>query len=285
MKYILEYNQYNKDENLKKYRQIDEQGYIKTGIIRIDDDYEPDDVEYKQEKVYVPNYVNEWHYYDNTDPDISIFDNLESALKDLEICGSYTDVKDGYSPVKVTRIFFKEGWIDKNGEIYDLEDELLDVYQIIDFPSDIKISDDIIASKSFDPPNVEVDNLHDMVRDRFRTGEGLLDTYEIDGYELKIDWSDCASGKYCRINIYDLEDEKVGHIQMRISNHSYNPRNNDESALKGDFISLVITNKDETAHRFLGRYNLCFDGYDDIQDVIDALNERVSDILFFWDMC
>lgn len=285
MKYILEYNQYNKEENLKKYRQIDQQGYIKTGIFRIVDDYEPDDAEYEQEKVYIPKYVNEWHYHDNTNPEISIFDNLESALKDLEISGSYTDVDNNYEPIKTTRLFFNLAWLDKNGEIYESDDELLSTYDIIDLPADITVSsDDIIDSKSFNAPNEESDNLYDEVLNYIKNGTNLITTYEIEGEEVIIDWSDCGYKKYSRINIYDNEEEPIGYIQLRISNHSYNPRNNDESARSGDFISLVVTNKDETKDVFHGKYNLNFDGYDSIEDVITALNDRVEEILNNWNI-
>ena len=113
-----------------------------------------------------------------------------------------------------------------------------------------------------------------------RLGEDIIEKYRIDGKPVKLITK--TIGKYTDIDIEDKIGNKIGKIQLRIADHSYNPQNNDLEARAGKFISVVITNNDATKNRFGGKYNLYFDPEKSYEYVIKKINEKIKDILNNW---
>lgn len=109
----------------------------------------------------------------------------------------------------------------------------------------------------------------------FNLRDDISGEYETDGVVVKIRGT--GSGKYGSVWIEDLTGDDIGSIELRISDHSYNPRNN--SSVGDGFISVVIANKDETKDRFRGMYNLYFDGDNSYEDIVDEVKERIQEIL------
>lgn len=78
-----------------------------------------------------------------------------------------------------------------------------------------------------------------------------------------------AKGKYSSLRIVDKEGDRIDRVQLRIADHTYNPRNNDDAARGGRFISVEIANVNATKGKFRTSYSLQFDGTDTYDDVLE----------------
>jgi len=257
--------------------------FIETGEKKTDNDYEPDDAEYNQRKVFVPVYFNLWHYADNTDPDSESFIDIDEAISDLPKPGRGEPDKY-FTPVKEMRLYLQEQLIDSKGDVADegkifSYKDFIDKYKDNDFVKQFGI-DDLITDNSFISRESTAETLLNEVY--FGIDKDLIKQYEENGVKLNI--STQKQGKYRTINVENEQGDEVGSIKLRIADHSYNPANNDVDAQSGNFISVEIANKNETAGRFHGKFGIQFTGDDNYNDVIDAVNERVKEIIDRWDI-
>lgn len=85
-----------------------------------------------------------------------------------------------------------------------------------------------------------------------------------------------GSSKYSTLFINDEDGEEEGTINLRIADHSYNPANNVGC---DNFISVEIANVNPTKGRYNGKYGIQFDGSNTYDEVLEAVIERVEDIL------
>jgi hypothetical protein len=127
------------------------------------------------------------------------------------------------------------------------------------------------------------DLLHEC---HFNLVQDISGEYETGGIEVKVQGRPDHSGytgKYSSLSIWDKDENDLGDIELRISDHSYNPRNNAGKSWDG-FISVVIANEDETKERFSGSYNLYFDGDNSYEDIVEQVKERIQEIIDGIDM-
>jgi DNA repair protein RadC len=276
-RYAKENKPLNQEEKIDLLRNTE---FIETGETRVDDNYEPDDAEYNQRRVFIPIFVNQWDYYPNTDPDSETFSSVDKATEDLLAPGDYSEVQKGYTPTKTTSLILKEAWIDSDNNIVDEGKNI--GYE--DFAYENKNNpfvkqfglDQIIDSKSFDDREktaniLESDVYSDIHKDLDKKYNGL---------NINIP----SRGKYRTISVENTKGDEVGSIQLRIADHSYNPSNNNDSARSGNFISVEIANKNETAKRFNGKHGLQFNGENTYDEIVGAVNDRIKEIIDSWDI-
>ena len=229
----------------------------------------------------LPVYVNEWHYADNTDPQREEFDSVNEALEDLRVAGDMSDISKYYTPIKQTMLMLKDVWISADNDIMDESDDLIsyDDWAYENDQNDFvnKFGEEgVIEDRYFDSRESSAEELENKVYSEI--GGDLPKKYK--GFNLKYQ----SSGKYRRISVENSKGENVGDIQLRIANHSYNPRNNDMYAKMGNFISIEIANKNETEGRFGGKYGIKFTGDDKYEDVVEATSERIGEIIDSWNL-
>ena len=255
--------------------------FIETGEKKIDENYEPDDAGRFQRKVLFLKYNNLWHYADNTDPDSELFNKINEAITDLTKEGRGEPDKD-YSPIKETILLLQENWVDIDNNVIE-EGDMISYSDFAysnpenDFVKEFGLENSI-AFKSFDTRESTADELLNKVY--FDIDKDIIKEYEENGVKLKI--STQKTGKYRSINIENENGDEIGSIKLRIADHSYNPQNNDIDAQSGNFISVEIANKNETEGRFHGKYGIQFTGDSEYNDVIDAVNERIKEIIYSW---
>lgn len=255
--------------------------FIETGETRIDKDYDIEDAEYEQRKVYVPIFVNKWDYAENTDPDIEKFYTLDEALKDLNIKGDMSEVNAYYTPTKETSVELKEVWLDRDGNEVEESDKNISYY---DWAYENKNNQFVkefgtegsIEIKTFDGRESTARELESKVY--FDLNKSIIKEYN--GLKIKSN----QSGKYRTIAVENSKGEEIGSIKLRIADHSYNPRNNDIDSQSGNFISIEIANKNETEGRFNGSYGIQFDGENTFSEVVESVNKRIIEIIDGWNI-
>ena len=296
-KYILSYEQYynivstknnknntefifeNHTDNVDVFSKFENIPNINTGEIRYDTNYDIDDAEYEQKKVLVPFFQVSWNYADNTNPDVEFFDNIHDAIKYLYKIGDTSELDKYYEPYKEMTLCFKVKWLDRNNE--EVEDDGIMNYE--DWSYKNKDSDfvkkyglnSLLDTKFFNSREKTSDELLNQVYLNLHTDIIKSYTYNDVGYTI----STPSRGKYRHITVYFNDTEKT--IILRISDHSYNPRNNDGMT---DFISVEIANKNETVGRFHGIHGLQFDGDDTYDDVVESVNSKIIDIIESWNI-
>lgn len=134
-------------------------------------------------------------------------------------------------------------------------------------------SEDTGILKSFGTREGNAEDL--LWKTRNNLPQDVCGAYDIEGQTLNL--TTHGSGKYNTLWVSDEQENELGDIKLRIADHSYNPRNNQDVDL--GFISVVIANQDETEDRFNGIHNLRYSGSDDYEDIVSAVKERIEEIL------
>lgn len=166
-------------------------------------------------------------------------------------------------------------------EFYDRFSKITDAADFIELNLEYDVQD--VDSLTIPEINESTDELIYEVQSEL--ANMLITEYEVDGYKLQL--SPNTRSKYNNLNVtanIDDEDYDVGTIELRIADHSYNPQNNSMNAREGNFISVVIANKNATKNKFSNAYSLYFDEDNDVNDVAEEVNERIDEILNSWNI-
>ena len=155
--------------------------------------------------------------------------------------------------------------------------ELIEEYGDIEFDSDWEeIVDDLIDIITDDFQDYSNDNYKELLHKDFgdinKSSQNLI--YDISS-ELKL------KGQYTRFDFEDLEENDKS-IQVRISDHSHNPKNNHWNNMDYN-ISIVIANKDNTIEKFnqLGKGNcneIYFKSDDTVEEIVERFNAELISI-------
>lgn len=253
-----------REQALVSLRTAQEVGYIDTG--KVDDE--------ERQIVLVPKYETNWDYAECSDPIRGYFDDIDEALEDVEEPGDLDLTDEYYEPSKRLIISFDKGYIDEEGDV-NITDENIS-YDEIDsdlIPDFIKsLVDDLnglIAYNYFTAPSAKAAELLEEVSDNIN--DDIIDEYE--GFKIESPFT----GKYRDINISDSNDNAV-HIKLRIADHPYNPANNDADEHLGMFISVEIY-EGKSNVRFDNKYSLHFDSDSTYDEIVDAVNNRIIEII------
>lgn len=147
---------------------------------------------------------------------------------------------------------------------------------------------DVIKSKTISHVEANAETLLNEVQQNLKNE--IIKEHSINDYTLKIEPS--TNRKYNSINVYvthlnnsPIDDEVyIGEIELRIANHSYNPKNNSINAKEGNFISVVIAENDKTINKYHGNFNIHFNGNNTLSDVASEVNERIEEIISNWNI-
>lgn len=121
----------------------------------------------------------------------------------------------------------------------------------------------------------EIDS-RDLIK-KNETSDDLLNEVETHFKEIY------GNYKYNTINVYDDEDEFVGTIQLRISDHSENPRNLKKFSSHNAYISVVIADIDDTDNRFKYKprprnsEQLYFSSSDTKEHIVDEIEAKIHE--------
>jgi hypothetical protein len=230
---------------------------------------------------YKPIYVNNWYYADNTNPITETFETIDEALDDLYNAGDYFEVDDYYEPYKEVRFLLKEVWLDEDGNEYEDGDELSYEDFVYDnenhtFVKEYGKDDSQLGIEVFEKPEESASDLEQYVYTNI--GEGIEREININGKKYIIEHS--SAGKYSNIYVQDDQLNRIGNIQLRISNHTYNPSRNTHG---NNFISVEINNRDKGRYK-PGKHQLRFSGDNTFEEVVDAVNERIEEIIEGWNV-
>lgn len=200
------------------------------------------------------------------------FDTLQEAeenLDSLEAPESWeTATTDHYAFIqKVTqkrtaKYELNGSWDNLGNEKWDYED-----------------SEDLGKVKSFGTREGDTSDLRHQCH--FHLSQDVSGEYKIGDNSVRVKGRPSDNGytaKYSNLFIYDKQENEIGYIELRMSDHSYNPSNNAGKSSDG-FISVVIANKDQTKQRFSGSHNLYFDGGNSYEDIVEAVTERIQEIV------
>jgi 8-oxo-dGTP pyrophosphatase MutT (NUDIX family)/GNAT superfamily N-acetyltransferase len=256
-----------------------ENNYLQTSQTRIDEYYEQGEPERNQRKVLKPIYYVTWDY------DGSSGSNADRKFKSIKQAFDYTKTPDTFvnaysSHHFIIDLYFNEIWIDENG--YEVE-ETKEFYSWGDVLYNLE--SEAINELKKQIGDETVIYFKDYGARENKARELLSDVYigikndaikEYRGYSIEFPE---YVNKYNNLWIYDKQKNQVLSIQLRISDHSYNPRNNDTDAQSGKFISVEIANTNETRGKFGGNYSLHFDEDNTYDEVIEAVNERIKEII------
>ncbi|MDR1883064.1 MAG: hypothetical protein LBR26_09850 [Prevotella sp.] len=248
-------------------RAAEKTGYIDTG--KLDEE--------GRKIVLVPKYTVKW-FYGEDNPDIDYFDSMDEAFEDLKHPGSFDEVSAYFVPYKEADVYFKVARLDEDGDVEETNDKL-DFNDALDkgFLPEIfnglrsKWGDTFLDNRTFENPVESSRELLDEVY--YNINNDIIDKYE--GYRI----GTIHTGKYRSLDIYDSNDNLVDVIQLRIADHPYNPANNDTDARSGKFISVEVFEKDPTRGRFNGRYSLQFNSNSEYDEIVEAVNERIREII------
>lgn len=248
-----------------------------TDFIKTDETKEEDGEQLT--KAYQPVYAVQWHYADNSNPHVEEFSDIDKAFEDMDEPGDYDVVDDYYKPYKDMRLYLKEVWIDNNNTVVEEGDTIY--YEDFSysnknnsFVEEYGINDDSLDTVFFEKPEESAADLEQDVF--FGINKEIEGERTVDGVTVNIQ-SD-GNSKYRTISVEDKDGNEVGSIQLRISDHTYNPSRNTKGS---DFISVEINNRDRGRYSS-GRYSLRFTGDDTFEEVADAVNERIDEIISGW---
>jgi len=260
-------------------------GYIKTDETITDNDYEPTDIEHKRTKAYKVEYAVKWSDNEtSSNPDIKTFSTIDEAHKAAQTEGDWWN--GGIDHLQRIEPVYKEVWLNKDGTEFEETgktlngDEFAETKEGKDFIKDFGFSkwdnSSEVYIKDFGKRD---DNSRQLESETYHSlGSDLETTFKNDNgetYTIKHD----GKGKYSSLRILDKEGDEIDRVQLRIADHTYNPRNNDDAAREGKFISVEIANVNATKDKFRTSYSLQFDGTDSYADILTAVKERLNDIL------
>jgi predicted GNAT family acetyltransferase/8-oxo-dGTP pyrophosphatase MutT (NUDIX family) len=261
-------------------------GYILTDETIIDDDYGTDDVRYQRTKAYKVSYRVAWMDNDTSrNPDERTFTSIDSAFNDAQMPGDWWNASVDHFKEIVP--LYQVVWLDRDNDEYEQTDEVLNGDEFYDtkegkvFLDGFGFSDMhgkvTVYSKDFG--NREESSIELLYTTRSLLGADLEQDFLANGGERYRIEHHGGKTKYSSLWVVGKDDEVIHDIQLRIADHTYNPRNNDASALAGNFISVEIANVNPTKDRFNTAYSLQFDGEDTYEDVLDRVQERLREIL------
>lgn len=232
-------------------------------------------------KAYKPIYTVGWYWADNTDPQTEDFENIDDAFDDAQEAGDYDRVDDYYEPYKEVSVNFREVWLDENGDIYEEGEKIYYDDFASDNPSSYLVKlmgkySEPLDIVSFEKPEESADELeYDVYNGINKKIEGDI---IVDGVPLSV--SVGRASKYRDIIVYDKENNEVGRIVLRISNHTYNPSRNTKG---NDFISVEINNRDRGRY-YPGMRQLRFTGDNTFEEVVEAVKNRMEEIISGWNI-
>jgi len=262
------------EEAVAFFKGVDGTGYVPTDVTTVDEDG------VQLTKVYIPIYVVNGFYADNTNPTTDEYNTIQSALDAL---ADEPDCDDDYfEPYTELVVAFRIGYVDEDGDLFD-ESDTVEVEDIDDCPAItgvLGVYTESIATCSFESDNalreVTEDDLRDAFYDRFNNRE-----YDYHGHTIYLNAKDAFDSKYSYVYVVDKDtDETVGEIELRLADHSYNPANNNDAALRGAFVSIVLNDNDPTINKYHGRYNLRYNEDADVEDILSDIDDRFDDILY-----
>lgn len=290
MKHIKLFEQFINDSKLNISDEIKcynilkeaENYYIKSNETITDSDFEPDDVEYRRTKAYKLEYFVNWMDMEtSSDPDNDKFDNIIEAYKNAQTEGDWWN--GNIEHMKEIDLMFKEVWLNSDGSEYDETGKILNIEEA----KDIKILNQFIISldletkdyiyiKYFGKRDTNAKTLEAEVYNYI--GKDLERSFKAENGQIyKI--IHAGHGKYSKLIIEDIDGNEIDSIKLRISDHTYNPSNNDDESRNGKFISIEIANVNPTKNRFKTAYSLSFDGENIYSEVLDRVNDRIDDII------
>jgi len=290
MKHIKLFEQFINDHKLDINSDIQcynilketEKSYIKTDVTIIDNDFDHDDIEYKRTKAYKLEYFVNWMDLEtSSDPDTDKFDNIIEAYENAQLEGNWLNGHTEH--VKTIDLMFKEVWLNSDDSEYDETGKILNIEEaknikvLNQFITSLELgTNDVIYIKSFGKRD---DNAKDLEAEVYvHIGKDLERLFTAEnGQKYKI--VHAGRGKYSKLIIEDSEGEEIDSIKLRISDHTYNPSNNDDESRSGKFISIEIANVNPTKNRFRTAYSLSFDGENTYSEVLDCVNDRIDDII------
>lgn len=260
-------------------------GYIKTDETITDKDYEPNDVEYERTKAYKVEYAVKWSDNESSsNPDVETFKTIDQAYNAAQTEGDWWN--GGIDHLKRVEPVYKEVWLNKDGTEYEETgnnlngDEFADTKEGQEFikglgfdkwnnSSEVYIKD--FGKRDENSRNLESEAYHNL-------GGDLETTFKADnGETYKIKHT--GKGKYSKLIIEDKNGDEIDSVQLRIADHTYNPRNNDDAAREGKFISVEIANVNATKEKFNTSYSLRFDGTDTYKNVLEQVKDKLDEIL------
>lgn len=282
--YLNEDMIYNKNIELTPFEQyLNTIHYIKTSDTRYNDDDERTET-----RSYRVEFNNHWIRSDNSDPIIFYYTDIIKAIENITV---YEDApwNNSFKPMKIMYLEFCEVWLDENDfEVEESKNRIRysDIpYEIFDdmhyFESIRKKAKSLLDQnylRMFEDGELYVE----IFPANEETAEELLQEVECDihKYITKIDDWDIyipSSGKYR--TVFFTNDDKEFSATLRIADHTYNPLNNSISEREGYFVSIEIANKNPTSSRFFTRWSLRFNGENNLQDVVDELKNRFTQMI------
>jgi hypothetical protein len=256
---------------------------IDTGETRTDEDYDDTDPEYSQRKVLRPYYEVQWQSESDNNNSPRKETTFAKAILEAQRDQDYDSGMQDYS--NFVWMYLMPTWVDANGdEVEEVEDEYMSWDDWYYYNKDDQwakdIGSDVVYVKEFGAYEDSANELRDKVESEiFDDLEGV---YELpDGQKYNIDpvrRGNWGAGKYNTLMVkvpYKGEDVEVESIELRIADHSYNPRN----VTADYFFSITIANRDATAGRFYGSHNLSFDGSDTYDEVVEKAKEYIIEIV------
>jgi hypothetical protein len=208
-------------------------------------------------------------YNDNTGDPIGKYqaESLEDAKRELSGLTSPDEWKSKYSDhfAYIAKVISKAVVVYEKNEEGDWSLVSSPKWQIID-------QEDTGIVKSFGTREMGADYL--LTDASLKLREDLNGEYEVNDKVVKVTGKD--TGKYGSLYLNDKDGNQFGVIEVRIADHSYNPRNrgNEEG-----FISVVIANEDETQNKFHGIHDLHFNARDNYIDVVQSVKDKLQEIM------
>lgn len=253
--------------------------YIKTNEKIVDNDFDEDDAEKYRTIAYKVSYNVLWSDMDSSsNPDERSFDNIDDAYNYAQSRGDYWNSYSQHA--NRIELSFEKVELDKNGNLYEETGNKYNLESLENIDSDIlngiKESGGEVYVKDF---GTREDGAKELESEAYNSlGDALEKTFKAkDGNEYKV--VHAGRGKYSYLIIEDMDGNEIDRVQLRISDHTYNPRNNDSDAREGKFISVEIANVNETAKKFNTSYSLRFDGENTFDEVLGKVEARLDEII------
>ena len=221
-----------------------------------------------------------------------IGDNIVSLVfyfVSLETYNSSDDLYSGFDLEKANKLFNKyddipEEWYKRsdisvsfrkmvNKYRFILEDENIDDYPIEDY------YDDSYTYQLIEEGDIE-DIEYRTIEPKNKKSDELLTDVGFFFYKKY------GSFKYNKINVYDENDDYLGCIQLRISDHTENIMNIDKYGDCDYYISVVISDYDITKKRFGMRnaferrgneFEVNFDSDNNYEEIIDYIQSLIKE--------
>lgn len=276
----------NEIKGYNKLKQVEEGGgYIKTNEVFIDEDYDVSDVESERTKAFKIHYLLKWYDNDtNKNPDTEEAYSIDEAYRLAQIPGEWWNgTIDHFMSIEPV---YTQVWLNKDGTEYEEtgvvmgQDEFYQTEEGQNFINDFgyEKNENIaeIYTKEFGSRDDNSRSLESIVYQNL--GADLETEFKADNgefYQIKHK----GAGKYSYLIIVDKNGEEIDRIKLRVSDHTYNPANNDEQERSGKFISVEIANINATENKFNTKYSLKFTGNNTYEEVLNESKDRLQYIL------